>query len=67
MVVDDLKDETRMSHSLCRFDRHGFSFVYHRCLLSNNDMEGNRHIGAIINGRIMIGYLSFTYRPTCTL
>ena len=67
MVVDDLEDEARMSHSLCRFDQHVFSFVYHGSVQRNNDMEGNRQIGAVINGRITMGCLSFTYTPVFTV
>ena len=33
----------------CRFDRHGFSFVYHGSVRRNNDMEGNKEIGVVIN------------------
>ena len=67
MVVDDLKDEARMSHSLCRFDRHVFSFVYLRSVRRNNDMEGNRQIGVVINGRITMGCLPLTYTPVFTV
>ena len=31
MVVDDLEDEARIFHSLCRFDRHIFSFITEVC------------------------------------
>ena len=67
MIVDDLEDEARMFHSSCRFDRHVFSFVYHGSVRRNNDMEGNRQIGAAINGRITMGCLSFTYTPVFTV
>ena len=68
MIVDDLEDGARIFHSLCkRFDQHVFSFVYHGSVRRNNDMEGNRQIGVVINGRITMGYLSFTYTPVCTV
>ena len=67
MIVDDLEDGARMFHSLCRFGLHVFSFVYHGSVRRNNDMEGNRQIGAVINGRITMGCLSFTYTPVCTV
>ena len=67
MVANDLKDEARMSHSLCRFDRYVFSFVYHGSVRRNNDIERNRQIGVVINGRIMMGCLSFTYTPVFTV
>ena len=40
MIVDDLEGGARMFRSLCRFDRHVFSFVYHGSVRRNNDMEG---------------------------
>ena len=40
MVVKDLEDEARISHSLCRFDLHVFSFGYHGSVQRNNNMEG---------------------------
>ena len=67
MIVDDLEDGARMFHSLCRFDRHVFSFVYHGSVRRNNGMEGNKQIGAVINGRITMGCLSFTYTPVFTV
>ena len=67
MVVDDLEDDARMFHSLCGFDRYVFSFVYHGSMRRNNDMEGNRQNGVVINGRIMMGCLSFTYTPVFTV
>ena len=67
MIVDDLEDEARMFHSVCRFDRHVFSFVYHRSVRRKHDMEGNREIGVVINGRITMGCLSFTYTPVCSV
>ena len=67
MIVDDLEDGARMFHSLCRFDRHVFSFVYHGSVQRNNDMKGNREIGAVINGRITMGCLCFTYTPVSTV
>ena len=67
MMVDDLEDGARMFHSLCRFDRHVFSFVYHGSVRRNHDMEGNREIGVVINGRITIGCLFFTYTPVCSV
>ena len=60
MIVDDLEDGARMFHSLCGFDRHVFSFVYHGSVRRNNDMEGNREIGVVIDGRITMGSLRFT-------
>ena len=30
-------------------------------------MEGDRQIGAVINGRITMGCLSFTYTPVCAI
>ena len=53
--------------TVCRFDRHVFSFVYHGSVRRNNDMEGNKEIGVVINGRITIGCLSFTYTPVCSV
>ena len=44
-----------------------FSFVYHESVRRNNDMEGNRQIGAVINGGITMGCLSFTYTPVFTV
>ena len=67
MIVDYLEDGARMFHSLCRFDRHVFSFVYHRSVRGNNDMEVNREIGVVINGRITMDCLSFTYTPVCSV
>ena len=67
MVVGGLGDGAGVSHSLCRFDRHVFSFVYHGSVQRNNDMEGNRQIGAVINGRITMGCLSFAYTPVFTV
>ena len=49
----------------CRFDRHVFPFVCHGSVRRNNDMEGNKEIGVVINGRITMGCLSFTYTPVC--
>ena len=65
MIVDDLEGGARMFRSLCRFDRHVFSFVYHGSVRRNNDMEGNREIGVVINGRITM--VSFTYTPVCSV
>ena len=65
--MDALGDEARMFHSLGRFDRHVFSFIYHGSVRRNNDMEGNRKVGVAINGVIMMGCLSFTYTPVCTV
>ena len=67
MIVDNLEYGARMFHSLCRFDRHVFSFVHHGSVWRNNDMEGNREIGMVINGRITMGCLSFTYTPVCSV
>ena len=67
MIVDDLEDGARMFCSLCRFDRHVFSFVYHESVRRNNDMEENREISVVINGRITMGCLFFTYTPVCTV
>ena len=66
MIVADLKDGARMFHSLCRFDRHVFSFVYQN-VRRNNDMEGNREIGVVIDGRIPMGSLCFNYTPVPTI
>ena len=63
MIVEDLEDGARMFHRVCRFDRHVISFVYHRSVRRNHDMEGNREIGVVINGRITMDCLSFTYTP----
>ena len=30
-------------------------------------MKGNREIGVVVNGRIMMGYLCFTYTPVSTV
>ena len=57
MIVDDLGDGARMFHSLCRFDRHVFSFVYQGSVRRNNDMEGNKEIGVVINGSRWVVYL----------
>ena len=67
MMVDDLEDGARMFHSLCRLTDMSFSFVYHRSVRRNYDMEGNREIGVVINGRITMGCLSFTYTPVCSV
>ena len=67
MIVDDLEDGARMFHSLCRFDRHVISFVYHGNVRRNNDREGNREIGVVIDGRITMGSLCFTYTPVSTV
>ena len=53
--------------TVCRFDRHVFSFVYYGSVRRNNDMEQNKEIGMVINGRITIGCLSFTYTPVCSV
>ena len=60
MIVDGLEDGARMFYSLYRFDRHVFFFVYHGSVRRNNDMEGNREIGVVIDGRITMGSLCFT-------
>ena len=65
MIVDDLEDGARMFHSLCRFDRHVFPFVYHGCVRRNHDMEGNRAIGVVIKGSITMGGLFIFYLYTC--
>ena len=67
MVVDGLGGGAGMFHSLCRFDRHVFSFVYHGSVRRNNDMEGNMEIGVVIDGRITMGSLCFTYTPVSTV
>ena len=67
MIVDDLEDGAGMFHRLCSFDRHVFSFVYHGSVRRKNDMEGNRQISAVINGRIMVGCLFFIYTPVCSV
>ena len=67
MIVDDLEDGARMFHSVCRFNRHVFSFVYHGSVRRKHGMEGNREIGVVINGRITVGCLSFTYTPVCSV
>ena len=41
------------------------SFVCHGSVRRNNDMEGNKEIGVVINRRITMGCLSFTYTPVC--
>ena len=56
-----------MFHSLCRrFDRHVF-LLFITGVLRNNDMKGNREIGVVIGGRVMMGYLCFTYTPVSTV
>ena len=68
MIVDDLEGGARMFHSLCKrvLPTH-LSFVFHGSVRRNNDMERNRQIGAVINGRITMGSLSFTYTPVFTV
>ena len=44
-----------------------FSFVYHGSVRRKHDMEGNREIGVVINGRITVGCLSFTYTSVCSV
>ena len=46
---------------------HDFSFVYHGSVLRNNDMEGDREIGVVVDGRITTGSLCFTYTPVSTV
>ena len=53
--------------TVCKFDRHVFSFVYHGSVRRHNDMEGNKEICVVINGRITKGCLSFTYTPVCSV
>jgi len=50
-----------------RFDRYVFSFVYHGSVQRNNDMEGKIVIGVVINGRITMDCLCFTYTLVFTV
>ena len=57
--------ELECFHSLRRkFDRHAFPLFIHGSVWRSNDMEGNREIGVVIDGRITMGYLCF-YSHTC--
>ena len=53
--------------TVCRFDRHLFSFVCHGSVRRNNDMEGNKGIGVGDQWKdhdgLFIFYLYYT--PVC--
>ena len=40
---------------------------YHGSVQRNKGMEGNREIYVVIDGRITMGYLCFTYTPVSTV
>jgi len=56
-----------MERECLRFDRYVFSFVYHGSVQRNNDMEGKIVIGVLINGRITMDCLCFTYTLVFTV
>ena len=68
MIVDDLGRLSWQCSTVCAKYLTDMSFfVYHGSVRRNNDMEANRDIGVVINGRITMGCLGFTYTPVSTV
>ena len=44
-----------------------FFFCFHGSVQKKKGMEGHREIGVVIDGRITMGYLCFTYTPVSTV
>lgn len=68
MIADDSGDLDRLFHKLMQEIRPAcLSFAYHGSEWRNKGMEGNREIGVVIDGRIKMCYLGFTYTLVSTV
>jgi len=63
MIVDYFGDGARM-FEICPTC---LSLVHHGSVQRNNDMEGKRVLGVVINGRITMDCLGFTYALVFTV